>query len=197
MKQESQLAQHSGVIRGSLMPVLAITVFCIFVIIAIFNTYRSTKDYESELIERDVKLLAEKIKAIEKDCKILSFAGIKNIINFLNVKSFTGSEVGPVNLKHADRWKGPYMEQNPSIQGIEYQLIRTLKGYFVVPGDGVKLPNGKIMGKDIVFDEKSDIAAMMLNDAQLQYKGKRLAAPVDIKKRGTFFATPAQFEMAT
>ena len=196
MKHEFQLAQHSGVISGSLMPVLAVIVFCIFVIIAIFNTFMSTKNYEGELIERDAKMLADTFKTIEKDCKLLGFSNVKNIINFLNVKSFTGSAVGPMNLKHADRWKGPYLETNPSIQGQEYQIIRTHKGYFIVPGDGVKLPNDKIMGKDITFDENSDIGTMMTKDDQLRFKGKALAAPVDIKKRGTFFATPAQLELA-
>lgn len=196
MKHEFQLAQHSGIIQSSLMPVLAVTVFCIFVIIAIFNTFISTKDYETELIERDVKMLADTFKKIEKDCKILGFANVKNIINFLNVKAFTGSEVGPMNLKHADRWKGPYAETNPSMQGKEYQIIQTHKGYFVVPGDGVTLPNGKIMGKDINFDENSDVQAMMRDDQLLHFKGKALAAPVEIKKRGPFFATPEQLEMA-
>jgi len=196
MKYEFQLAQHSGVIRSSLMPVLAVTVFCIFVIIAIFNTFMSTRDYEGELIERDVKLLADTFKKVEKDCKILGFSNTKNIVNFFNVKSFTGSEVGPMNLKHADRWKGPYLEQNPSIQGKEYQIVRTHKGYFVVPGDGVKLPSGKIVGNDIVFDENTDVAEMMRNDQPLFFKGKTLAAPVDIKKREKFFAIPEQLEMA-
>ena len=103
MRHNFQITHNSGLIRSSLIPVLAVTLFCIFIIIAIFNTFVSTKEYEVDIIERDVTQLADAIKHIEKDCKILSFESQKNSINFLNVQSFVGSKVGPVNLKHPDR----------------------------------------------------------------------------------------------
>jgi hypothetical protein len=187
MRHDFQIAHNSGLIRGSLVPVLAITLFCIFVVIAIFNTFVATKDYEGEIIERDIKKLADAIHRIEKDCKIYTVESTLNSINFLNVKSFVGSQVGPINLKHPERWQGPYMDRNPSIQSIEYLLVRTKKGYFVTPGKGVRLPNGKIVGEDIKLDEDSDIEAMMKDEQQFGYKGKSLAAPVDIKKRGPFY----------
>ena len=187
MRHEFQLAHNSGVVRGSLIPMLAIGLFAVFVIIAIFNTLVSSKEYEAELIERDVNKLVDIMKQVEKDCKILSFDGQKNVINFLNAKSFAGSEVGPVNLKHADRWKGPYVEHNPTMQGRNYLIVRTKKGYYITPGEGVRLPSGKIIGTDIKFDENTDIDAMIKDDNQLLYKGKQLAAPLDIKKRAPYF----------
>jgi hypothetical protein len=167
--------------------VLAIALFCIFIIIAIYNTFVSTKSYEGEIMQRDVAHLVDVLAQIEKDCKIISLESQKNSINFLNVKSFVGSQVGPINLKHPDRWKGPYLEVNPSIQSIEYLLVRTKKGYFVTPGEGVKLPNGKIVGTDIKLDENADIEAMMKDEKQLGYKGKALAAPLVVKKRDPYF----------
>jgi hypothetical protein len=169
------------------MPVLAVTLFCIFLIIAIFNTFVSTKHYEGEIMQNDITRLADALMQIERDCKIISLESQKNSINFLNVKSFAGSQVGPINLKHPDRWRGPYLDVNPSMQSIEYLLVRTQKGYFVTPGEGVKLPNGKIMGKDIKLDENADIEAMMKDEKLLGYKGKALAAPLTIKKRDPYF----------
>jgi hypothetical protein len=189
MRHEFHVVHNSGVVRGSVMPLLAIALFCIFIIIAIINTFISSKEYEGELIESDVRRLAGMIQQIEKDCKILSFDGQKNVINFLNNKSFTGSEVGPVNLKHPDRWKGPYADHNPTMQGKNYLVVRTKKGYFVTPGEGVKLPNGKIVGTDINIDENADIEVMMKDDKMFRYKSKSLAVPLEIKKRAPYFVT--------
>lgn len=197
MRHDFQIAHNCGLIRGSLVPVLAVTLFCIFIIIAIFNTFVSTKEYEGDIIERDVQKLAQALQQIEKDCKIYNVENQKNSINFLNVKSFVGSQVGPVNLKHPDRWKGPYLETNPSMQGKEYLLVRTKKGYFVTPGEGVKLPSGKIVGVDIKLDENADIQAMIKDEKLFGFKGKALAAPLVIKKRGPYFipVSPLEYSM--
>lgn len=196
MKHEFQLAYNSGVIRGSLIPVLAITLFGVFVLIAIFNTFMTSKEYTAEIINKDIKKIAVAIEKIEKDCKILNFASKKNVINFLNVKAFVGSEVGPVNLKHPEKWQGPYLQDNPTLQGIEYLLVVTKKGYFVTPGEGVKLPNGKVIGTDIKFDKLSDIAAMMVNDDQLRCQGKAMAVQVEIKKRKKIVLPTSSIENA-
>lgn len=187
MRHDFQIPHNNGLVRGSLMPVLAVTLFCVFIIVAIFNTFVSTKNYEGEIMHKDVARIVEALLQIERDCKIISLEAQKNSINFLNVKSFAGSQVGPINLKHPDRWQGPYLDVNPSMQSIEYVLIRTQKGYFVVPGEGVKLPNGKIIGKDIKIDENADIAAMIKDEKLLLYKGQALAAPLFIKKRDPHF----------
>ena len=182
MRHDFQIAHNSGLIRGSLIPCSAITLFCIFVIIAIFNTFVSSREYEVDIIDRDVTQLADTLKKIEKDCKIIRFEKQKNSINFLNVKSFVGSQVGPLNLKHPERWAGPYMDRNPSMQGKEYLLIRTKKGYFVTPGEGVKLPNGKVVGTDIKLDENADIEAMMKDEKQLVYKGEGFSGSISNQK---------------
>ena len=54
-------------------------------------------------------------------------------------------------------------------------------GYFITPGDGVRLPNGKVVGKDIVLDKKADIAAMARDEQALMFQGKPLAHKLDIK----------------
>ena len=85
-----------------------------------------------------------------------------------------------MNLAYPEKWHGPYLERNPSVQGIEYQVVYTRKGYFITPGQGVKLPNGKIIGKDIILDENADIELMMHDDQALSYRGQPLAAQITI-----------------
>ncbi|MDP3889557.1 MAG: hypothetical protein Q8Q25_03385 [bacterium] len=146
--------------------------------IAITNVFFSSKKITSGMITEEVAKLAYIFQRIDQTCSILSFDYQKNPINFLNVKTFTGSEVGPMNLVHPEKWEGPYLEDNPTIQGKEYQVVKTNQGYFITPGDGVKLPNGKIVGVDIVLDEKADIAALMRDENALMFQGKALAAPL-------------------
>ncbi|MCK5632726.1 hypothetical protein KAH94_03190, partial [bacterium] len=102
----------------------------------------------------------------------------KNPINFLNIEKFVGSEVGSMNLAYPKQWEGPYLNDNPTIQEKEYMVVRTKKGYFITPGQGVRLGNGKVIGKDIIIDENSEIFSMMQDETTLQFEGKSLAAPL-------------------
>ena len=42
------------------------------------------------------------------------------------------------------------------------------------------MPNGKIVGKDLILDEDADIEAMMHDEEQLSYKNKPLAAKITV-----------------
>ncbi|PKN03337.1 hypothetical protein CVU75_02755 [Candidatus Dependentiae bacterium HGW-Dependentiae-1] len=168
-------------LRGRVGPIVAGVVFAVLLVITGFNFFYNSKKYSTDLISKDLKVLQDIFLLIDKQCKILGFDYQKNPINFLNVGSFEGSEVGPMNLTYPTQWKGPYIEKNPTQQGLEYQIVRTQKGYFITPGDGVMLPNGKMIGKEIVLDERADIQAMMKDDGALQFKGQALAAPLPLK----------------
>ena len=164
----------------SWFPFVSIPVIALLVGIALYNLKFSFKSNMGELIARDVAQLAEIFKKINNDCYILAVHGQKNPINFLNIKKdgFTGSQVGPLNLAHPLKWQGPYQGHDLEMQDIAYMLVRTKKGYYITPGLGVKLPNGQIVGKDLLLDENADIPALILSE--LSYKGKPLAAPVQI-----------------
>ena len=56
--------------------------------------------------------------------------------------------------------------------------MRTKKGYFITPGHGVKLPNGKIIGKTFILDENADINELI--SSGLTYNGKPLVASIHI-----------------
>lgn len=147
-----------------------------FLILAVVNLFFRTKYDNAIFISQDVEQLADIFEKIDTDCGIIDFDYQKNPINFLNTGSFSGSEVGPMNLAHPKKWQGPYLQDNLTIQDKEYQVVKTGRGYFIVPGDGVKLPNGLVVGEDLIFDENSDIAAMMHDENALLYNNYSLAA---------------------
>jgi hypothetical protein len=165
-------------LRGAMGPVITIAILLTLFGIVIFNFYYQTREYSSGLITKDLGFLQTIFKQIDDKCRIVSFDHTKNSINFLNVGCFEGFEVGPIKLAYPKQWQGPYVEKNPSLQGVEYQIVRTKSGYFIVPGDGVILPNGKVMGKDIKIDENSDIQAMMQDEKALMHKNRPLAAQI-------------------
>lgn len=151
-----------------------------FVGITFFDTIYRVKDDAGIMIAAEVVQLRDIFHRIHKTCGIIDFDAQKNPINFLNVAKFTGSEVGPMNLVHPEKWEGPYLQDNPTIYHSAYQVVSTKRGYYITPGDGVKLPNKKVVGKDIVLDQKANIDSMMVNPQELMYKGKALAARLEL-----------------
>ncbi len=166
---------HEGFAWRIFIPVMVTIFFITMIIIAIVNWRITSKEYLADIIAKDLGIVASALERIDNDCKILSFDYQKNRINFLNVTSFVGSEVGSVNLAYPDKWQGPYLEDNPTYEEKEYLVVRTKYGYFVTPGEGVTLPNGKIVGKDIILNDNADLVEMAHNNEQLQYNGKVLA----------------------
>jgi len=162
--------------KGYLLPMLTVVLVSLFIAMSFFTYKRSSKQLTIDIMVEDIDNLKSIFDRIHATCNIISFDYQKNRINFLNVKEFVGSEVGPMNLAYPDKWEGPYVEDNPTMQTLEYQVVKTRKGYFVTPGDGVELPNGKVIGKDIPLTEDTDIEQLM--HTELMIDGKALAAPI-------------------
>jgi len=188
---EKQLSYRGNEVKKKnnpnvVIPVLTVFLFLVLVGISLYQMFYDVKIVSDVMIAKEVQVLVDIFKRIDKKCKIISFDYQKNRINFLNVEKFAGSEVGPMNLAYPKNWEGPYLKDNPTIQDKEYQVVRTDKGYFITPGDGVKLSNGKIVGKDIVLNEKADIPKMMVDQKALNFKGSALAAslPVGVSNVG-------------
>lgn len=125
---------------------------------------------------------------IDSNCKILGFDLDKTPINFLTVSRFAGSEVGSMNLAYPDKWEGPYVERNPTIDGKYYYVLTSKNGYFIVPGDGVKLSDGKVLGKDIIITPRTDIEDLIKRTPSLTYKGHSLIVPLTLKQREQLLA---------
>lgn len=160
--------------------VLLATVLCLFTAMSVYNAWYQFEKDTGQIIAHDVQQLAAVFAAIDASAGILSFDRTKNIIDFLQIKKdgFVGSEVGALNLKYPHKWNGPYLEKNPTIQNQEYIVLVTKKGTFIVPPDGVRLPNGKIVGKDMPLDDSSDIEQLMADPQGLQFDGKALAVRI-------------------
>lgn len=81
-----------------------------------------------------------------------------------------------MNLAHPEKWQGPYVNDNPTMQGREYLIVRTKKGHYLTPGEGVELPNGKIVGKDIMLDEEVDLESLAQTCDGFLYRDRSLVA---------------------
>lgn len=171
-------------LRGAMGPVVTVGILLVLIAIMVFNFMYRPPRYSVDLITSDIEQLQAIFKKIDERCKILGFDYQKNPINFLNVGSFKSSELGPMNLTYPAQWQGPYVEDNPSFQSVEYQIVKTKKGYFITPGEGVQLPNGKTIGKDIILDENADIPALMKDKHGLMFDDKALAVPLELSTSG-------------
>lgn len=147
-----------------------------FIGLSIKESFYDKRQISGCIIVDDVAKLQKIFERIHQTCQIISFDYQKNPINFLNVKEFTSSEVGPMNLAHPKNWQGPYVQDNLEVQGVAYQVVRTKQGHFIIPGDGVVLPNGKKLGSEVPIDENTDISALTKDNQPLNYHGKALAA---------------------
>lgn len=180
MKKGTICTPKKGLIYGYITPILTIVLLAVLVGISVFSLVYKSNSNTVALIDNDLNLLVDAFTRIDQDCRIVHFDYALNTINFLNVTAFVGTEVGAIHVAFPERWKGPYMKENPMIQGQEYMVVVTHQGCFITPGTGVRLPNGKVMGIDIVLNEDADIESMMKPDGLLNYKDKPLAAKLNV-----------------
>lgn len=148
----------------------------------IYHYYKQSGEVTDYLIANHIEQLAQAFHKIDEDAHIQEILHDRNYIDFLNVINFTGSAVGSLNVAYPQQWKGPYMQENPTLQGKLYEIVKTKSGYYIVPGQGVRLENGKIIGKDIVFDREADMTSLINENVGLLYKGKQLVAQLALKK---------------
>jgi hypothetical protein len=158
---------------GALIVLLALTIGMFM-----YNAKMAT----SRIIGRHVEEMSDFFAIINEKCGILTFDHDVNYVNFLNVGSFVGSEVGSMNLRNPEGWDGPYVQDNPTVQSKDYEIIKTFKGAYLVPGKGVKLSNGMVIGEDIILDKEADIPALLESGILINKEGKPLAAEVTMSR---------------
>ena len=158
---------------------IAVAVGAVFVF-TIYQYYRQAGLVADRMIADHVTELSKILHKIDTTCAIEAIMHERNYIDFLTVKSFVGSEVGSLNLKYPNRWQGPYLNNNYTMQGKLYEIIKTKEGYYIVPGQGVELSNHKVIGKDIIFSQ-TDIESLVNNPIGLEYYGRPLAVRLNLQ----------------
>lgn len=121
-----------------------------------------------QLINRDIGRLVQVFEKINKDVGISGFEHPKNYIDFLNVISFVGSEIGPMNIKNPKGWQGPYLDDNPTMQEQYYLVVKHGQEYYITPGTDVKLSSGYRIGTQVDLDNTKDLHNLL--SAGLAYK---------------------------
>lgn len=169
----ARIAKHFSVFSSVLLVIL-LGLFLFKVV-----HYRSY--YLSSVIEQDIVRIARILASVDKNCTILSINGEHTPVNFLNVKSFVGSNVGGLNLAYPQKWQGPYAEVSPTHQQRFYEIVRTREGLFVVPGQGVTLPTGLIVGRDILIDYETSVKKMLAKGGALNHNGSLLGKQLSFK----------------
>jgi len=171
----------------------------LLVLVFVSFGYRSwfyTPKRTANLIEADLLIIAKTLKEIDDTCSILSVKYDRNFLDFFTVpRGFEGSEVGPLNLANPENWEGPYFKDNPSMKGFPYEVVQGADGYFVVPPQSVALPNGKIIGQDIIITKDTEVLPMIRPGGELYYKGFALARKLDFKIGD--INTPSKEELET
>lgn len=158
-KSSKSTVEKSSGFKG--IPMIAMAIFGSLFLLSVVMLFRQSKQTTDAVIVHDVQRLKEIMEEIHKDCKIIDLEHTKNYVDFLTVKEFVGSEVGAVNLSYPQNWKGPYVKDNPTVQQQQYIILKNNNGYYIVPGDGVVLGNGKKVGKDIILDETTDVEKLL------------------------------------
>jgi hypothetical protein len=165
--------------RKYFWPIIIGSLFISFFLLVSFYYMYLLRSIDDTTISADITKLEKIFDRIHETCVIRKFDREKNSINFLNTKSFAGTKVGSMTLEFPEKWEGPYLVKEPVIQNKPYQIALTKNGYYIMPGDGVKLPNGKVIGKDIIINAQTDIEALIKNpDGLLGKNNQPLAAAV-------------------
>lgn len=158
-----------------LMPIITASLLALLVVVAVYRFYTQMETITNDIIVDHVEELADIFKKIDKECQIIGFEHEKSFIDFLNVAKFEGSEVGAMNLAYPVAWQGPYVKDNPTVQEKLYVVVVNKAGYYVAPGDGVVLANGKKIGTDIVLDKDTDFDALLHDPEALLYNNQPMA----------------------
>jgi hypothetical protein len=122
---------------------------------------RGARKEDSEVMAQQIQKIHAIFSGINEECGIISFDRDHAAIDFLNTIKFSGSQVGPMNLAHPERWQGPYVERTMEIQDKPYQIVKTKKGYVILPGDGVRLYNKKVIGMTLKINFDTDITELV------------------------------------
>lgn len=161
--------------------VFSSTILSLMLLISLFKFYYNKPYFTAAVITNDVRNLDSVLACIDGKCTILQVTNNKVALDFLTIQKLDGELAAGMSFASPEKWQGPYLKKNPLLQERHYELVKAKDGYFIVPGYGVSLPNGLTIGKDLAFDEKTEISPMLRPGGKLAYKGILLAKKVSFK----------------
>jgi len=160
--------------------IVGIVLFALLVF-TMYQFYGGAKNAAERVMANDIDQVVKILEQIDATCEIVNIVRDDAAIDFLQVQAFAGSQIGALQLKYPEKWKGPYLQRNLMVQGIPYELIQTREGFYVIPGKGVRLSNGKIVGKDIIFTRETDVELYLNAIWGLEVDGEPLARKLNLK----------------
>jgi hypothetical protein len=159
--------------------IIYISIF--FLIICFLGYYfLNNKNYQNAIFP-DVKKIEEAIKNIHKNCIILNFLNENNPVDFLNVKEFSGNIIGSIQIEKPEKWEGPYLPSVILYKNKPFSIFVHKSGYYIVPGIETILDDEKVIGKDIIFNQETDMETILRQYPSLNPNGKALIKKIDIE----------------
>lgn len=155
--------------------------FLILIFLISWQFLSKVKKSSKEKMAENIEYLANIFSSINECCGIVGFERDKTYIDFLNVKNFVGAQVGGMVLKNPENWQGPYLSKSPKSQDKEFQIVKARDGYFIIPGDGVAVTNGKVINKTVEINEGKDVTPLInYEDGLRTRQGKALAKKIPL-----------------
>lgn len=161
--------------------VFSSTLLLLLLAVFIVRVINNKPYFMASVINEDLAKLSKILHKIDAECNIMNVTQERGVIDFLTVEKFLGSEVGCLNLAFPEKWKGPYLKNTPRLSGRCYEIVSVDEGYFIVPGNGVSLPNGMVLGRDIKLSHKISLKKLIADGGVLNYKGQPLGVHLQFK----------------
>jgi len=73
-------------------------------------------------------------------------------------------------VRYPERWSGPYSDTDFTYDGKPYMLLKKSSYMVILPSLGTELPNGAVIGKDVLVDDSMTYSEVVRNH-YLTYKG--------------------------
>jgi hypothetical protein len=159
-------------------PIVGILVLILLVFFGIYGVVEKNPDIMAVKMHKDLEQLAMILQKVDKDCSIISVDKISGVIDFLTLEKPLGIDVGCLTLAYPEKWTGPYLKKNLMYQETYYEIVEALDGFYIVPGDGTRLPNGFVMGTDIEISSNIELEPLLKPGALLCYKNSKFAVPL-------------------
>lgn len=169
--------------KKNIVPLLSGLLLAALFVIALTRIIQQAHVATDQVIAEHIEMLTPIFQRINNTCGIVEFEHAHNYIDFLTVSTFVGPTVGALHLLDPQQWQGPYLQENLMVQGKLYEIVQAKDGYYIVPGRGVTLANGKVIGKDIIFTQATDVTALINPTMGLEYNNKPLAARIETRSK--------------